>query len=70
MYLAQHHHFESVDAAVERGADIIPTVSDVAGLRSRRAPSADTEKGDELRAEIATLEELVAAFDDNKIRAQ
>ena len=27
MYLAQHSHFESVDAAVEQHADIVPTVS-------------------------------------------
>src|SRR5262249_36731935 len=28
-YLAQHHHFESVEDAVLRGADIIPAVTDI-----------------------------------------
>src|SRR4030095_11569912 len=27
--LAQHHHFESVEGAVEQGADIVPTVTDI-----------------------------------------
>jgi fructose-1,6-bisphosphatase-3 len=60
MYLAQHHHLDP-------GADIIPTVSDVQ-VYDRPRTVGDTEKGDELRAEVAALEELVAAFESNQIR--
>jgi fructose-1,6-bisphosphatase-3 len=67
MYLAQHHHFDGADAAVQRGDDIIPTVSEVeAYVRPRTV--GETEKGSELRAEIAALEQLVAAFDANLVR--
>lgn len=67
MYLAQHHHFESAEAAVQHHADIVPTVSDVE-VYERTRTVADTEKGEELRAEIAVLEQLVAAFERNAIR--
>ncbi len=67
MYLAQHHHFESPDAAVESGADIVPTVSDVHVYDQPRTVG-DTEAGDAIRAEIAAIEELVAAFETNVIR--
>jgi fructose-1,6-bisphosphatase-3 len=67
MYLAQHHHFESVDAAVATGADIVPTVSDVATYATPRTV-ADTETGDRIRAEIDALHELVRAFEMNVVR--
>jgi fructose-1,6-bisphosphatase-3 len=60
MFLAQHHHYAP-------GADIIPTVSDVEVYATPRTV-ADSEKGDELRDEIAALEQLVSAFEDNRIR--
>jgi fructose-1,6-bisphosphatase-3 len=67
IYLAQHHHFESAEAAVTRHADIVPTVSDVC-VHPRLRTVGDTETGDEIRAEIAVLEELVRAFEANTIR--
>jgi fructose-1,6-bisphosphatase-3 len=67
IYLAQHHHFESAEAAVTRNADIVPTVSDIA-LHARLRTVGDTETGDEIRAEIAVLEELLRAFEANIIR--
>jgi fructose-1,6-bisphosphatase-3 len=67
IYLAQHHHFESAEAAVTRNADIVPTVSDVA-VHARLRTVGDTETGDEIRAEIAVLEELLRAFEANIIR--
>jgi fructose-1,6-bisphosphatase-3 len=67
MYLAQHHHFDSAEAAVATGADIVPTVSDVQ-VYERPRLVADTEKGAELQAEIAALEELVHAYDTNVLR--
>ena len=67
IYLAQHHHFESAEAAVTRHADIVPTVSDVA-VHERPRTVGDTEIGDAIRAEIAVLEELVRGFEANIIR--
>jgi len=67
IYLAQHHHFESAAAAVSRHADIVPTVSDVV-VHERPRTVSDTETGDDIRAEIAVLEELVRAFEANIIR--
>jgi fructose-1,6-bisphosphatase-3 len=67
IYLAQHHHFESAEAAVTRHADIVPTVSDVA-VHARLRTVGDTDTGDEIRAEIAVLEELLRAFEANIIR--
>ncbi|HEX8108039.1 MAG TPA: fructose-bisphosphatase class III [Kofleriaceae bacterium] len=64
IYLAQHHHFESAEAAVTRHADIVPTVSDVV-VHARLRTVGDTETGDEIRAEIAVLEELLQAFEAN-----
>jgi fructose-1,6-bisphosphatase-3 len=67
IYLAQHHHFESAEAAVARHADIVPTVSDVV-VHDRLRTVGDTETGDQIRAEIAVLEDLVRAFETNQIR--
>lgn len=60
MYLAQHHHLDP-------GADIVPTVSDVVRY-DRPRTVADTERGAELRGEIAALEALIAAYDRNELR--
>ncbi len=68
LYLALHHHFDSVESAVERGVDIIPTITELAHYDRPRTVG-DTERGDELRAEIAILEELLRAYDANTIRA-
>ncbi len=64
--LATHHHFESVAAAVEQGMDIIPTVSIIRNHEPHRTVG-DTEKGDQLRREIAWLEKLVQAYRQNKL---
>jgi fructose-1,6-bisphosphatase-3 len=65
--LATHSHFESVRAAVSEGKDIIPTVS---VLRQHEPPRAvgDTERGAELRREIAWLERLARAYRENRMR--
>jgi fructose-1,6-bisphosphatase III len=66
-YLACHHHFKSVEAAIRDGVDIIPSISDVRTWdRPRRM--ADTEKGVEFRCEIEMLERLIEAYRDNEIR--
>jgi fructose-1,6-bisphosphatase-3 len=64
--LAKHHHFESVQAAVERGVDIIPTVTEIRKWeRPRRV--ADTERGQEIDRQIAFLERLALAYRTNKL---
>jgi fructose-1,6-bisphosphatase-3 len=68
LYLAQHHHFDGADAVVKTGGDLVPSVSDVE-VYDRARTVGDTERGDELRAEMAALEQLVQAFDDNVVRA-
>jgi len=67
IYLAQHHHFESAAAAVREHADIVPTVSDIVAYERSRTVG-DTEVGDEIRAEIEVLEELVRAYESNVVR--
>jgi fructose-1,6-bisphosphatase-3 len=66
--LARHHHLESVAAAVERGEDIIPQVTEIRRNDPPRRVG-DTERGDELRAEIAWLERLQDAYARNTIRS-
>jgi fructose-1,6-bisphosphatase-3 len=65
--LAMHHHFESVEAAVRDGVDIIPTVT---VIRENDPPRrvADAERGAALGAERALLERLVDAYRGNAIR--
>jgi len=67
--LARHHHFESVQAAIRDGFDIIPSVTVV---REWPAPRrmADTERGDQFRCEIRMLEKLIEAYRANRLRAQ
>lgn len=65
--LAEHHHFESVSDALTEGADIIPTMQDVLQFPQPRR-IADTESGEAIRGEIATLKRLVAAYQTNVIQ--
>ncbi|MCX5746349.1 MAG: fructose-bisphosphatase class III [Proteobacteria bacterium] len=67
IYLAQHHHFESLEAAVAVGADIVPTVADVQRHAVPRTIG-DTEVGAQVRAEIEALEALVRAYASHALR--
>jgi fructose-1,6-bisphosphatase-3 len=66
-FLAMHHHFESVEAAVRDGVDIIPTTT---LIREHAAPRrvADGERGEAIRAELALLEGLVQAQRSNALQ--
>lgn len=66
-FVAMHHHFDSVEAAVRDGVDIIPTTT-VVKQWPRARHVADTERGAEIRAEISLLERLLAAYRANEIR--
>jgi fructose-1,6-bisphosphatase-3 len=65
-YLAKHHHFESVETAIDRGADIVPEI-EVLRKHARPIRVGDTRRGAALREEIAGLEQLVAAYRDRLI---
>ena len=66
-FLACHHHFESVQAAVRDGVDIVPSITEVRVVdRPRRM--ADTERGAEFRCEVALLERLIEAYRHNDLR--
>ena len=67
-YLAKHHHFESIEVAIERGADIVPEIE---VLRRHELPIrvGDTQRGAVLREEVAGLEQLVEAYRDRLIEA-
>jgi fructose-1,6-bisphosphatase III len=66
-FLARHHHFESVEAAVKDGADIISSITVV---REWAKPKlvADSERGRELHHAISCLEQLIEAYRSNEIQ--
>jgi fructose-1,6-bisphosphatase-3 len=66
-YLAKHHHFESVEAAVRDGVDIIPEITELRKWQPARR-LADTEAGSELRAQMALLDRLIDAYRHNRIK--
>src|SRR5262245_16771127 len=65
--LAEHHHFESVEAAVGGGRDIIPTVSILRHHEPVRRVG-DTERGAEIRRAVAWLGRLVQAYREQRLR--
>ena len=65
-FLAQHHQFESVEAAVRDGVDIIPSLTDIRVWDKPRR-NADTELGSHFTAQIETLERLIEAYRNNQI---
>jgi len=65
--LAKHHHFESVDAAVREGVDIIPSVEIIREWNPPRR-MADTERGDQFRCDIEMLERLIELYRNNDLR--
>ncbi|HEY4222782.1 MAG TPA: fructose-bisphosphatase class III, partial [Myxococcota bacterium] len=64
--LAEHHHFDSVAAAVASGADIVPKVTDLRTFKTPRLVK-DTETGTQIQKEIGALEDLIAAYEDNRL---
>jgi fructose-1,6-bisphosphatase III len=66
-FLALHYHFESVEAAVVRGADIIPSIT-VVREWDRPKTVADSQRGRRLRADIKQLERLIVAYRTHELR--
>lgn len=65
-FLALHHQFESVEAAVRDGIDIVPTLTDIRVWDTPRR-NADTELGSHFSAQIEMLERLIEAYRNNQI---
>ena len=65
-FLARHHHFESVEAAVRDGVDIIPTIATIREFDQPRLV-ADTEEGARIREDIALLTRLVDAYRHHRL---
>jgi fructose-1,6-bisphosphatase-3 len=65
-FLAKHHHFESVEAAINKGADIIPSITVV---REWAKPKrvADSQRGRYLVHVIHLLEELIQIYRNNDL---
>ncbi len=59
--LAEHSPFKGVEAAIERGADIVPKVHSIR-RHARPRLTADTDQGRQIRGEIQDLEKLVLAY--------
>jgi len=65
--LAKHHHFDSVEAAVRDGVDIVPEMTTIREWDKPRRIG-DTERGRELRCQIDMLESLIDAYRTNRVR--
>ena len=66
-FLAQHHHFESVEAAVRDGVDIIPEIQAIRRWDPPRRV-ADTERRRRHPRPMKLLEELIEAYRGNRLR--
>jgi fructose-1,6-bisphosphatase-3 len=64
--LAEHHHFESVEAAIRDGVDIIPRVQEIRVFDQPRRIG-DTERGQRIRYQIELLERLIDAYRTNRL---
>ena len=65
-FLARHHHFESVEAAVRDGVDIIPTIASIREFDKPRLVG-DTEEGSRIREDISLLGRLVTAYQHHRL---
>ncbi len=65
--LVQHEPFTSIENAVELGQDIKSTVQ-LVEMTNHRMMVKDTDKGEELRHQIADLQELLRAFRSGAIK--
>ena len=66
-FLALHYHFESVEAAILRGADIIPSITVVRDW-GRPKRLAESQRGRRLQSTIAQLERLIEAYRNHELR--
>ena len=62
--IASLHHFESIEDAITKGADIIPDLVDIK-VFPRPRKVGDTNRGDTMRREITSLSRLILAYEEN-----
>lgn len=67
--LAEHHHFESVDAAIRDGIDIVPDVQEIRVFDQPRR-TRDTQRGQRIQYRIEILERLIEAYQTNRLHEQ
>ncbi len=67
--LCEHHHFESVEAAVRDGVDIIPSVQEIRVFDKPRC-TRDTERGQRICHRIELLERLIDAYRTNRLHEE
>lgn len=65
--LAEHAPFPGVDAAIEKGADIVPKLSPIRAYPAPRTIG-DTRQGEAIRRKITELHELVSAYQEGLLR--
>ncbi len=65
--LAEHAPFPGVDAAIEKGADIVPKLSPIRAYPAPRTIG-DTRQGETIRRKITELHELVSAYQEGLLR--
>jgi fructose-1,6-bisphosphatase III len=65
--LAEHSHFESVDAVIRQGRDLAPKVMVLRTFTPARK-LADTANGEQARRQIHALEKLVRAYHDGVLQ--
>ena len=66
--LAEHHHFESVDAALRDGIDIVPNVTEIR-VFDQPHRTRDTERGQRIQYRIEMLERLIDAYQTNRLHS-
>lgn len=64
--LAQHHHFESVEAALKNGVDIIPKTESIRVFEKPQC-TGDTERGQRIKHKMKDLQRLIAAYRSNRL---
>lgn len=64
--LAEHHHFESVESAIQDGVDIVPKTQDIRVFDTPRR-TRDTERGQRIRYRMMELKRLVEAYRSNRL---
>ena len=68
-FIARHYHFESVEAAVLDGADIIPTITVVREWEDAKQV-ADSRRGRDLEIAISHLGRLIVAYRNHELPQQ
>ena len=64
--LAEHHHFESVESAIQKGIDIVPKTEIIRSFKKTQS-TGDTERGQRIHYRIKELKRLIQAYKGNRL---